>query len=402
MANTYEDYLDALRMREASGNYSLVNTLGFLGAYQFGEAALIDLGFVNNDGSPYDNDFSGGFTGKLGINSVDAFLATPAAQDAAADEWFPLVWDYATALGLDSYLGQSVGGVLITGSSIISGAHLLGAGAVKTWLESGGTSDLADAYGTPIAEYLALFSGYEIPFVTAEDPGGTTPPPAGLILAGDGGDNALTGAEENDQIGGSGGNDRLDGRDGNDELDGGRGNDVLNGGTGDDVLRGAAGTDPLFSGAGDDMMSGGAGKDFLFGTEGRNVMSGDGGNDLLFGVSGQNTMSGNGGNDLLFAISGRNEMSGDAGNDSLFGGVDTDLFIFSDNDDIDHVYGFDPSSTGDVVVLTDVMAITDYADLVGNHMVQQDADVVIDDHAGTAVILVDMTLDQLEPGDFLF
>lgn len=400
MANTYEDYLDALRMREASGNYSLVNTLGFLGAYQFGEAALIDLGFVHNDGSPYDNDFSGGFTGKLGINSVDAFLATPAAQDAAADEWFPLVWDYATALGLDSYLGQSVGGVLITASSIISGAHLLGAGAVKTWLESGGTSDLADAYGTPIAEYLALFSGYEMPFVTAENL--DTPPPAGLVLTGDAGNDLLTGAEGDDQISGTGGNDNLDGMDGNDDLNGGPGIDVLIGGAGDDLLSGAGGTDFLFSGAGDDVMSGGAHTDFMFGLSGGNVLSGDDGNDLLFGLSGQNTMFGNAGNDLLFAISGRNEMSGDAGNDSLFGGVDTDLFIFSDNGDTDHVYGFDPSPTGDVVVLTDVTAIGDYADLVENHMAQQGADVVIDDHAGTAVVLVDMTLDQLEPGDFVF
>ncbi len=406
MANSYDDYLGALRMRESSGNYSLVNTLGFLGAYQFGEAALIDLGFVNNDGSPYDNDFGGGFTGKLGIGSVAEFLETPAAQDAAADAWFPLVWNYATDLGLDSYLGQTVGGVLITASSIISGAHLLGAGAVQTWLESGGSSDLADAYGTPIAEYLALFSGYEIPFVAQEDLGTPTPPPppppAGLVLAGDSGDNTLSGAEADDQLDGLTGNDSLDGNDGDDALNGGPGSDALIGGAGDDVIKGGAGPDLIFSGAGDDTLSGGGNSDFLFGMTGLNRMSGNAGNDLLIGIAGENRMSGNAGNDLLVAVGGRNEMSGDAGNDLLVGGAGTDLFVFADNDDDDRVLGFDPSPTGDVIVLADVGAITGYADLARDHMVQQGDDVVIDDHAGTTITLMQMTLDQLESGDFLF
>jgi len=365
MSNTYEDFRAALVFRESSGNYSLVNTLGFMGAYQFGEAALIDLGFVYPDGDPYDNDFGGGWTGKLGIDSAAEFLTTPAAQDAAADEWFELVWSYAGALGLDAYLGQTVGGVYITASAIIAGAHLLGAGAVETWLESGGTAALYDAYGTPLAEYLALFSGYEMPFDTGETLEGLVPGDEGLLLVGDASDDILTGA------------------DGDDTLDGGAGSDRLTGDAGDDTLDGGAQSDVLIGGAGNDLLIGGDGIDVL--------VAGAGG-DTLFG--GEAT-------DLLFGISDRNEMLGEGGNDFLFGGSGTDLFIFSDDDGNDRVFGFDPSSTGDVVDLRAVSAITDYTDLVANHMEQDGDNVVIDDHAGTTIILVGLSLNELESGDFL-
>jgi hypothetical protein len=41
---TLNSVLLALRMMESGGDYQAVNTLNFLGACQFGEAALIDLG----------------------------------------------------------------------------------------------------------------------------------------------------------------------------------------------------------------------------------------------------------------------------------------------------------------------------------------------------------------------
>ena len=50
--------------------YSSENFLGFVG-YQFGEAILIDLGYYEFDATPGVNDFSGNFTGKNGVNSLD-------------------------------------------------------------------------------------------------------------------------------------------------------------------------------------------------------------------------------------------------------------------------------------------------------------------------------------------
>ena len=73
---SYADFFNALRVRESSNDYSVTNGFGFLGAYQFGEAALVDLGFVTNDGKPFDNVFNGTFTGKFGVNDVTDFLSS--------------------------------------------------------------------------------------------------------------------------------------------------------------------------------------------------------------------------------------------------------------------------------------------------------------------------------------
>ncbi|MEH1855820.1 MAG: DVUA0089 family protein [Nostoc sp.] len=65
----------------------------------------------------------------------------------------------------------------------------------------------------------------------------------GLVLTGDGGNNAIAGGNGNDNLNGAGGNDTLTGGAGNDILIGGNGNDLLVGGAGNDVLTGGDGAD---------------------------------------------------------------------------------------------------------------------------------------------------------------
>ncbi|MEH2114685.1 calcium-binding protein [Nostoc sp.] len=65
----------------------------------------------------------------------------------------------------------------------------------------------------------------------------------GLVLTGDGGNNAIAGGNGNDNLNGAGGNDTLTGGAGNDILIGGTGNDLLVGGVGNDVLTGGDGAD---------------------------------------------------------------------------------------------------------------------------------------------------------------
>ena len=65
-----------------------------------------------------------------------------------------------------------------------------------------------DAYGTPLAEYLTLFKGYDTPFE-----------------ADHGGDDTLYGGIRDDVLKGKGGDDVLDGGRGSDRLAGGRGAD---------------------------------------------------------------------------------------------------------------------------------------------------------------------------------
>lgn len=277
MTGSYSDFLAALRMRESSGDYQAVNTLGYLGAYQFGEAALVDLGIVTLDGNAYDNDFSGGFTGKLGISSVAEFLDSPEAQDAAALEWMPLIWRYIEVVGLDEVPGRVVDGILLTASGLLAGAHLLGAGTLRNWVESDGTLELSDGYGTPITEYLSLFGDYEIPFV------------ASSTFAGD------------DRLLGDDGDNRLAGRTGADTLKGAKGADVLLGGAGHDTIKGNAGADTLKGGLGRDRLLGGRGDDTLQGRAHNDRLNGQAGDDILTGGRGADrfVFARGGGNDTI-------------------------------------------------------------------------------------------------------
>lgn len=401
MGTTYQDFLSALRMRESSGNYTLVNTLGFLGAYQFGEGALVDLGFVRDDGNYHNNDFSGGWTGKLGIDSRAEFLASKSAQDAAADLWFPLVWRYLEAVGADEYLGRVVGGIRITASGLLAGAHLLGAGRVIDWLESGGTLPLKDAYGTPISEYIGVFSGYEMPFETgdvtlndisdhlAELPDGALTrvealyDKDGSLIIGDDSAERLLGSAKRDVISGAGGDDLIRGAKSNDALIGGVGNDVLHGGKGADLLTGGADDDRLLGKVGNDVLRGEAGSDILLG---------GGGNDRLIGGDGD---------DVLRGHAGRDRLDGGAGDDLLVGGIHADTFVFADGYGADVIADFSRKQ-GDRIELAGVAGISDFTDLIDNHAAQVGEDVVIETDGGDTLTLVGLSLDTLQAADFLF
>ena len=162
-------FLLALQMMESSGDYRLVNSLNYLGAYQFGEAALVDLGYVRPDGNLLDNDYGGGWTGKDGIDSRREFLRSRSAQDRAAEAWLVVMWGYVTRLGLDRYAGQRVGDVVLTPSGMLGATHLLGPHALAEFIASDGTADLRDPYGTPIETYIRQLAGYDLPFAVPQD-----------------------------------------------------------------------------------------------------------------------------------------------------------------------------------------------------------------------------------------
>lgn len=220
MSGTYEQFFQAIKQRESSNDYSIVNGSGFLGAYQFGEAALIDLGYVKRDKAVYDNKINGGWTGKDGIDSTTEFLHTPAVQDEAAAEWWPILWGRVRAHDLEIYDQQTLNGILLTKSGMIAASHLVGTGALMDFIASGGTHIAKDGNGTPITEYLTLFANYDTPasFVNNLEKG-----------------NTINGGDRNDKLQGFEGDDTLNAGGGNDVLKGGIGNDTLNGGNGIDT-----------------------------------------------------------------------------------------------------------------------------------------------------------------------
>lgn len=169
--NSLGAFLFALQMMESGGNYQVVNSLNYLGAYQFGEAALTDLGYVRYDGDAFDNDFGGGWTGKHGVYSTNDFLRNRDAQDRAAYEWVELLWSYAEMHELDDHAWSVVGGIEMTPASMIAAMHLLGPDSLKRYIQANGQIDLRDPYGTPITNYMITFSDYDMPFAPGRPTG---------------------------------------------------------------------------------------------------------------------------------------------------------------------------------------------------------------------------------------
>ena len=135
---TLQEFLNDLGARESGGDYKAFNRYGYAGKYQMGEMALIDCGYYKKPSKKYNNDWSGIFIGKDGVNSIQDFLNNPTAQENAQLIFKKKQWNYLKAVGADKYLGQNINGYIITASGLLAGAHIKGVGSVLDYLKSGG------------------------------------------------------------------------------------------------------------------------------------------------------------------------------------------------------------------------------------------------------------------------
>ncbi len=297
MKGSWSDFFAALRARESGGNYQAVSAFGYLGAYQFGETALIDLGYYTADGTAANDWNPAYFTGKDGIRSGADFLNAPQIQDLAAEAWFSLLWNRIRFFDLEFYAGQTINGVRLTKTGMIAAVHLKGIGTdthpgLLQFIRSGGQIDGRDGLNTALSEYLKLFAGYAAPAAF------------------------------------------VDNRDRDNVISGGPGRDVLRGFGGDDVLSALGGRDRLLGGPGDDSLSGGGGADTLWGGSGDDVLDGQGRRDVLAGGRGNDSLSGAGGADRLVGGAGADTLSGGRGDDVLDGGPGADLMIGGMGNDV--------------------------------------------------------------------
>lgn len=164
---TLKDFLTDLGARESGGNYRAFNRYGYAGKYQMGEMALIDCGYYKKPSGNYNNDWSGEFLGKDRVFSIQDFLNNPSAQENAQIIFKKKQWGYLKALGAHKYLGQIINEYEITASGLLAGAHLKGAGAVISYLKSGGKNNSKDAFGTSVESYIKKFANYDISEITS-------------------------------------------------------------------------------------------------------------------------------------------------------------------------------------------------------------------------------------------
>ncbi|WP_432277875.1 peptidoglycan-binding protein LysM [Microcosmobacter mediterraneus] len=144
LGNSFTGFKEALAFKESRGNYFTVNTLGYLGKYQFGAETLKMIGVYN----------------------PQVFLQSPKLQEKAflantsRNKWI-------LRKDIKRFVGKQIAGVKITESGILAAAHLAGPGSVKKFLRSYGKTNFSDAYGTTIRYYMKKFSGYDTSSIEA-------------------------------------------------------------------------------------------------------------------------------------------------------------------------------------------------------------------------------------------
>jgi len=142
LGKSFVGFKEALAFKESGGDYSSVNTYGYLGKYQFGTETLK----------------------MIGINNPAKFLKNPRLQEkafianAARNKWI-------LRRDIKNFVGKRINGIIVTESGILAAAHLAGPGSVKKYLRSYGLDNFADGYGTTVHYYMKRFSGYDTSFV---------------------------------------------------------------------------------------------------------------------------------------------------------------------------------------------------------------------------------------------
>lgn len=138
-------YKEAIAFKESQGKYKKINSLGYMGKYQFGKETLKTVG----------------------IHDSSQFLNSPRMQEKA---FVALVAKNKSELKniIEKYEGQMVSGIQVTESGILAAAHLGGVGSVKKFFRNNGNRYFKDAYGTSIRSYMRDFGGYETSGITAD------------------------------------------------------------------------------------------------------------------------------------------------------------------------------------------------------------------------------------------
>ncbi len=144
VGNSFTGFKEAVAFKESQGKYNTVNSLGYLGKYQFGRTTLE----------------------RFNIYNTHHFLQNPALQE---DAFIALcsVNKWILRKDIRRSTGKTINHIKITESGILAAAHLAGAGNVKKYLRSNGTISFKDAYGSSIQHYLKQFSGYDTSIIEA-------------------------------------------------------------------------------------------------------------------------------------------------------------------------------------------------------------------------------------------
>ena len=139
-------FKEFLGFYESGSDYKKINSLGYLGKYQFGRSTLK----------------------VLGIKKINNFINIPELQEKAflmnvmRNKWI-------LRREIEKFSGKKINNILITESGIIAAAHLSGPGNVKKFLRNNCNNnlDFKDINGTKLSDYIKIFRNYDISKILA-------------------------------------------------------------------------------------------------------------------------------------------------------------------------------------------------------------------------------------------
>ncbi len=383
---------------------------GNFGAWDI--AALINLYGENTSNNAGNNTYTlpetsatGTFFETIHDNGLTDTITAAASSLNATIDLRPASLDYDTTTS-----GGPVSHLWLTPTTVARGGFTIESGSVIENAIGGAGDDTLT--GNDVANQLIGNAGNDSILGGA---GGDTIDGGDLndFLSGEDGFDSLLGGLGRDTLLGGTADDTLFGGNGNDLVNGGNNNDIAYGGNQDDKVFGGNGIDTLFGDAGNDTLIGGKSNeaDLLFGGFGIDILLGQEGEDTLFGGSDNDRLSGGSQADVLFGEDGNDTLIGGGGNDTLWGGTgddlftgsgNADLFVFEDGFGTDTITDFVASVGAEKINLANVAAITDYADLVANHLSEVAGNAVISDGLGNTITLTGVTVASLIAADFDF
>lgn len=141
-----DSFLKDIAFKESSGNWKSINSLGYIGLYQFGGIALKEVGL----------------DGKIDAESFrnNPGIFPPEMQHEKMKELMSKNWYYMRKY--HDRVGTEVDGIPITKSGMIAAAHLVGAKSVRQYLKSNGKINRADANGVRVSDYMSKFKDYDL------------------------------------------------------------------------------------------------------------------------------------------------------------------------------------------------------------------------------------------------
>jgi hypothetical protein len=139
LGKSFIGFKEAVGFKESQGKYHVVNTLGYMGKYQFGKGTLEMIGVYNTWN----------------------FMSDPSIQEKAFEANLSRN-KWVLRRDIKRFVGKTIAGVKVTESGILAAAHLGGPGNVKKFLRSYGNNTFSDAYGSSVRNYMRKFAGYDM------------------------------------------------------------------------------------------------------------------------------------------------------------------------------------------------------------------------------------------------